>query len=163
MIRPVLAISAGILCALLGLRQARQITDAEARLHRWSTLLRHLALLLAESTLPLPEALTAAASAREAPDEALRALAALLRDEPLSPIEALWPRLNVTGAEAAPLSRLIPRLTRGSVDSRTLAAQQAADELALLAESARGRSASDARMWRTLGLTCGLCLTLMLL
>lgn len=162
MIRTGLAVTAGLLCALAGLRQSGRIKAACARLRRWETLLRQLALVLSESALSLPEALQAAADGSGEPDALLRRLAGMLRDEPLRSAGELWERLSPAGSEAAILLRMTSRLSRGSLESRCLAVTQAAEEIALLAAAARDRSEADARMWRTLGLTCGLCLTLML-
>lgn len=163
MIRPLLAVMAGLLCGVAGLRQARQLTGGAARLRRLEELLRHLSLLLKESALSLPEALEQAASSASAADDLLRSLALRMRSQPLTPLCELYEVLHVSGPEAAALSRLMARLGRGSLESRCQAVDQAAGEIAYLASAAGDKAAKDARMWATLGWTCGACLTLLLL
>lgn len=160
MMRPLLAIIAGLLCGLLGMRQAQRLRDENIRLHRWEILLQHLCLILQESTLSLPEAFRQAATEHTPADELLRCLAQSMQAHPLSPLSDLF---HGEGPEAPILSRLMARLSHGSLDSRVQAAQQAAQEIALLAASAQTKSQQDAKMWATLGWTCGACLTLMLL
>ena len=77
MIRPVLAVFAGLLCGLIGQRQARRLREEGANLRRWEQLLRRLALLLREGTLSLPEALRQSAGEDSAPDQLLRRLGAV--------------------------------------------------------------------------------------
>lgn len=158
--RPLLAVFSGLLCALLGMRQARRLRQDSARLHRWEQLLRQLQLILQESTLPLPEAFLQAADTDTPADCTLRHLAEDMQRQPLSPLVELY---HGEGPEAAALTRLFARLDRGSLESRVLAAEQAAQELALLATASQEKTQQDARMWTTLGWTCGACITLMLL
>lgn len=159
MIRPFLALAAGLLCGVLGLRQARRIREENANLSRWEALLLHLCLLLQEG-LSLPEAFDQAATEISAPDQLLRNLAAQLRTQPLVPLPQLY---TPQGRESVFLPRLLEGLSRGSQESRILCTQQAEKEAALLAQSAREKARQDAHMWATLGWACGACLTLLLL
>ena len=160
MMRTVFALIAGLLCAFLGMRQARRLQSENTRLHRWETILQHLCLLLQESALSLPEALRQCACEASPADALLQRLAESMQHDPLTPLNELY---QPEGTEGPVLSRLMTRLSRGSLESRVQAVQQAAQEINLLAENAREKSSQDARMWRTLGWTLGACLTLMLL
>lgn len=160
MMRPVLAIMAGLLCALLGLRQAHRLREEDRRLRRWEVLLRHLCLLLQEGALPLPEALRQCAREDFPADQALRRLAEDMEHQPLTPLHQLY---HGSGAEAPVLLRMLDRLDHGSLESRVQAMRQAGEEIALLAGQAEQKAARDAKMWATLGCTCGACLTLLLL
>lgn len=159
MIRPFLAVAAGLLCGILGIRQARCIREENATLSRWEALLRHLCLLLREG-LSLPDAFEQAGTELSAADLLLRRLAAQLRAQPLASLPQLY---TPQGKEGAFLSRLLEGLSHGSQESRILCAQQAEKEAALLAQSAREKAQQDAHMWATLGWACGACLTLLLL
>lgn len=159
MIRLLLALMAGMLCGVLGLRQAGRIRQESAALARWQVMLQHLCLLL-QAGLSLPEAFTQCATEDTPCDALLRRLARGLQQEPLSSLPQLY---TPQGAEGPALSRLMAGLSRGSLESRVLCARQAAEELALLAQSAREKALQDARMWRTLGWACGGCLTLLML
>ena len=163
MIRPVLAVFAGLLCGLIGQRQARRLREEDASLRRWAQLLRCLALLLREGTLSLPEALRQAAGEDSAPDLILRRLGDGMEHHPLSSLPELFARCAPTGPEAPVLSRLMAQLGRGSLESRCQAAEQAAEEIDLLARSASERAAQDAKLHASLGWTCGACLTILLL
>lgn len=160
MMRPLLAIMAGLLCGLMGMRQAQRIREESATLHRWEIILQHLCLLLQESTLPLPEAFEQAARSDTRADELLRQLAAGMRSEPLTPLPQLY---TPQGKEGPVLARLLTGLSSGSLEARVLSARHAAQEFALLAEASRGKAGQDARMWAKLGWIGGACLTLMLL
>lgn len=160
MMRPFLAIVAGLLCGVMGMRQARRIREESAALHRWEVILQHLCLLLRQSTLSLPEAFTQAATRDTPADKLLLRLAQALLADPLTPLPRHY---TPQGAEGPVLSRLLESLSRGSLESRVLAAQQAAEEMALLASAAQDKAQQDGKMWATLGWTCGACLTLMLL
>ena len=160
MIRPLLAIMAGLICGVLGMRQARRITQENATLRRWEIILRQLCLILQEGALPLPEALDQAANDATPADVLLRGLSARLRAEPLRSLSQLY---TPQGKEGPVLTRLFSGLAQGSLESRLLAATQAVQEIALLAESSQSKAKQDAHMWATLGWTCGACLTLMLL
>ena len=163
MIRPVLAVFAGLLCGLIGQRQARRLREEDASLRRWAQLLRCLALLLREGTLSLPEALRQAAGEDSAPDLMLRLLGDGMEHHPLSSLPELFARCAPTGPEAPVLSRLMAQLCRGSLESRCQATEQAAEEIGLLARSASERTAQDAKLHASLGWTCGACLTILLL
>ena len=160
MIRPVLAIMAGLLCGMLGMRHGRAIREQSASLRRWETLLRHLCLILREGALPLPEAFLQAATEPTAADNTLRSLALRMQEEPLTDLPQLY---TPTGPEGPVLQRMFTGLATGSLEERLLAAAQAADEIALLAQSTGDKAATDARMWLKLGWLCGACVTLMLL
>ena len=163
MIRAALAVMAGLLCALAGLRRAAALQGDAARLRRWACVLEHLALILAEGASALPEAFEQAATAPLPPDELLRALAADLREQPLIPLPELYAARAQPGPEQDALARLMSRLGRGSLEARCQAVSQSAQELALLAAQARQCADKDAAMWRNLGFIGGACLTLMLL
>ena len=163
MTRAALAVMAGLLCALAGLRRAGALQAAATRLRRWSDVLEHLALILAEGASTLPEAFEQAATAPLPPDELLRALAADLRSQPLASLSDLYAARAEPGPERDALARLMARLGRGSLEARCQAVSQAAQELSLLAEQARPSADKDAVMWRNLGFIGGACLTLMLL
>ena len=160
MSRVLFAIFAGLICGVLGMRQAQRLKDSNLRLHRWEILLQHLCLLLQESSLSLPEAFRQIASENTPADELLRRLADDMQQHPLLPLPQLY---QSEGPEGPTLSRLMDRLSRGSLDSRVQAVEQAAQEIALLSASTQQRVQQDARMWLTLGWTCGACLTLLLL
>lgn len=163
MIRAVLAVMAGLLCGVIGVRHARRLSGTASRLRRWEELLRHLALLLTEGDASLPEVFEQAASAHEAPDELLCRLARQMREQPMSMLPDLYAACQNICEEDGVLTRLMARLGRGSLESRRQAVEQAAEEIALLSASASAKAATDARMWTTLGWTCGACLTLMLI
>lgn len=163
MIRAALAVVAGMLCAVAGLRRAAVLKASAARSKRWAEVLEHLSLILSEGASTLPEAFEQAATDALPPDQLLRALAADLRAQPLTPLPALYAARAQPGPEQDALTRLMNRLGRGSLEARCQAATQAADEIALLAAHAREHAEKDAVMWRDLGFIGGACLTLMLL
>ena len=163
MIRPALAVFAGLMCGVIGQRQARRLREEGVNLRRWEQLLRRLALLLREGTLSLPEALRQAAGEDSAPDLMLRRLGDELEHNPLSPLPELVARCAPAGPEPPVLSRLMARLGHGSLESRCQAAEQAAEEIALMARAATERAARDAKLHASLGWTCGACLTILLL
>lgn len=155
------ALSAGVCCALLGLRRSRDIRARHTRLERWTSLTAHLALLLREEAGSLPEILRAAACEDQEPDRILRAVAAQLIASPLS--DALSLPYTLPPEEAQPLRRLMDRLTQGSRDSRVQAATACSEVFMQLAQAARAKSDTDAKMWQQLGLLGGACLTLWLM
>lgn len=163
MIRTVLAIAAGLLCAAAGLRHGRDLQAVCQRLQRWVELLRHLALLVREGAGSLPDVLTAAASESLLPDAILRRLAEDMRAHPLSRPEELADLSALTEKERAPLQRLLHRLSHGSRESRCQAIEGCADEMALMADAVRDKARTDARMWRQLSFLMGACLTLWLI
>lgn len=163
MIRAVLALMSGLLCTLAGIRHAARLKQDASRLERWVQLLNYLALLLGEGTLSIPEALSAASDGSDPPDKLFREIAGRLASHPLlSPADA-YAQLAPSWTEMAALSRMFHRLSRGSRESRVLAARQTAEEIRLLADSAAATAAKDARLWQTLGLIGGICLTILLL
>lgn len=162
MSRAVLAVMAGLLCALAGVKHACSLKGNAARLSRWVQLLTHLTLLLHEGTLSIPEALCAAADGAHPPDRLLREIAAKLRTEPMLPLAESYAQCSDECTEKDVLSRLFTRLGHGSKDSRVLAVEQAANELRLLSESASTKAEKDAKLWQTLGFIGGTCLTIML-
>ncbi|MBQ7305767.1 MAG: hypothetical protein IJW85_06115, partial [Clostridia bacterium] len=117
MIRPMLAIMAGLLCGVMGLRQASRIRETNATLHRWQTILQHLCLLLRQQRLSLPEAFTQAATENTSADQLLRQWAAALQCDPLTPLPRHY---TPQGAEGAVLLRLLEGLSHGSLESRVL-------------------------------------------
>lgn len=163
MSRAVLAVMAGLLCALAGMKYAAGLKAEALRLSRWEQLLRHLTLLLQEGTLSLPEALCTAADGAHPPDKLLREIAALVRRAPLTTLEAAYLQLCADSPEKPLLQRMFSRLGRGSKDSRALAAEQSAKEMALLARQSAERAEKDVKLWQTLGFTGGVCLTILLL
>lgn len=160
MMRPLSAVMAGLLCGVLGMRQARGIRRDCNILRRWEQLLQRVALLLQESLLPLPDVLDRAACEESPADALLRDLSAALRADPLASLSRLY---IPHGAEGPVLVRLFSLLEQGSLDSRLLAVDIARRELSLLSESSQDKVRQDARMWSRLGWLCGACLTLMLL
>ena len=163
MIRPLLAVISGMLCAAAGFRQAASLRREQSQLTRWAEVIRHLALILSEGSCSLPEALRRAAAEPLLPDSLLRALADGMLQHPLLSLPELWEAHALQGPEQPVLSRLMNRLCRGTLESRCQAAEQAAQELSLMASQARDKAECDAKLWRTLGLTGGACLTIMLL
>lgn len=157
--RPLLALMAGLLCGVLGLRQASCIREESAVLCRWQALLQHLCLLLQEG-LSLPEAFRQAAVEHTRADAVLLHLADQMARQPLFSLSQLY---RPQGPEGPALARLMAGLERGSLERRVLCVRQAAGEISLLAQSAQGKAQQDARMWRTLGWACGGCLTLLML
>lgn len=158
-----LAVMAGLLCALLGVRRAAALRAEEAENRRWADLLAALALILGEGALPLPEAFLTAADGAAAPDRLLHAMAERMKRQPLlTPAEA-YEALSAPDPAREPLRRLFVRLGRGTLESRRLAAEQAAAEMALTAQQSAQRAQKDAKMWQTLGVTGGAALALMLL
>ena len=163
MTHTVLAMMAGLLCAMAGLRRASALQSTALRLRRWACAMEHLALILGEGASTLPEAFEQAATEALPPDELLRALAADLCAQPLTPLPTLYAARAVSGPEQDALTRLMSRLGRGSLEMRCQAVTQAAEELSLLAGRARETADKDAAMWRNLGFIGGACLTPMLL
>lgn len=161
--RSALAIAAGLLCAMAGMRAAAALRQEARDLRRWADLLAHLTLIIRQATLPLPAAMLASADAALAPDKYLRATAEHLSAHPLTtPQEAFSAACPVCAGYEA-LQRMFARLGRGDAESMALACHQASAELDLLASHAEKRAATDARLWRTLGWTAGACMTILLL
>ena len=163
MTRAVLAIMSGLLCALAGMKHASALKAEAVRLHRWVQIFRHLLLLLQEGTMPIPEALIVAADGQAQPDRLLRETGARLQAEPTLSLLDAFNRCCPVCSEKEMLCRLFRRLGHGSKESRCLAPAQSAEEIALLAQNASARAEKDAKLWQTLGLTGGVCLTILLL
>ncbi|MBR6667603.1 MAG: stage III sporulation protein AB [Clostridia bacterium] len=162
--RTVFALMAGLLCAAAGVRHASALKADAARLSRWYKVLQHVSILLKEGTLSIPDALCTAADSPFPPDKLLRAMAAHLSETPIATLaEAFRSCCCIDYAENEPLQRLFTRLGQGSRDVRVLAVEQAAEEIRLLAAAAAEKSEKDAKLWQTLGLTGGICLTILLL
>lgn len=163
MSRAVLALMAGLLCALAGVKYAASLKGEAARLSRWADVLQHLSLLVEEGALPLPQALCAAADTPRQPDSLLRDMAALLQQAPLTTLEGAFLRLCPDWREKPHLQRMFARLGRGTRESRQLAVEQAAREIDLLARQASATAEKDVKLWQTLGFIGGTCLTILLL
>ena len=163
MTRPFLALMAGLLCGLIGLRHTAHMRMEAQRLSRWAELLEQLALVLQEAVLPLPAALRCASDGSGTPDKLLRDAASALEGDPLLSFPEAFERLCPPCPERDALLRMAARISRGSAESRRLAAAQTASSIAQMAAQSQSRAAKDARLWQTLGWTCGACLTLLLL
>ena len=161
--RTVLALMAGLLCTMAGIKHAAVLKGEAARLTRWGQVLRHLSVLLKEGTHSIPEALCAAADGLFPPDKLLRAMAAHLSASPMATLADAFRSCCSDHQENDVLQRLFSRLGQGSRDIRVLAVEQTAEEIRLLADSAAEKSEKDAKLWQTLGLTGGICLTILLL
>lgn len=163
MSRAILAIMAGLLCALAGVKHASALKGDAVRISRWVQVLEHLTLLLRQGTLSIPEALCAAADDPHPPDKLLRNMASAMHCSPLLSLPEAFEACPASWKERDVLGRMFARLGHGSRESRVLSAEQAAAELRLLASAASARAEKDAKMWQTLGFTAGACLTIMLL
>ena len=163
MSRAVVAIMAGLLCTLAGLKHAAALKGDAARLARWEQLLAHLAVLLREGTLSIPKALCAAADSTHPADHLLQEIARKLASSPLSSVANIFSALCPDWIEKPTLSRYFAKLGHGSRNNRILAAEQCRDEMRLLAKSAAEKAEKDAKLWQTLGLTGGICLTILIL
>lgn len=159
----IIAVMAGLFCALAGARFAASLKSEAHRLKRWVQVLQHLHLLFQEGTMSIPEALCTAADGTLPPDRLLRELALCLQRSPLNTLcDAFSPHKDAL-PEGHVLLRMFSRLGNGSKESRCLAIQQTVDELQLMADNAAAKAEKDARLWQTLGLVGGACLTIMLL
>ncbi|MBQ2929314.1 MAG: hypothetical protein IJD99_03770 [Clostridia bacterium] len=163
MSRMVLAVMSGLLCGLAGVKYAASLRNDALRMKRWCSLLQHLALLLQEGTLSIPEALCTAADGASPADQLLRDTALLVQNRPLLSLEAAFRQCSRNSAESPLLTRMFSRLGKGTRASRILAVEQAAQEMHLLADEASVRADKDAKLWQTLGFAGGACLTIMLL
>ena len=163
MIRQLLALTAGVLCALMGLRRSREAQQRRLRLERWPVLLRHLALLIREEAGSLTEVLRLCARENAAPDRLILLLARHMQEHPLLPPDALLDTSALPRDEGDLLQRMAIRLAQGSRDSRAQAAESCAAAMEALLAGTRERSDADAKMWRQLGMLGGACLTLWLL
>lgn len=163
MTRAVLAVMAGLLCALAGLRRAAGMRGDATRLRRWVQVLAHLALLLQERTMSLQSALTTAADGADAPDRLLHEMARRLQAQPLSSLSDAFLTQCGDVPEKDMLARMFARLSRGSLDSRVQALEQAKAEIALMQEQSAQKAEKDAKLWQTLGFIGGTCITILLL
>lgn len=162
MSRAILAVMAGLLCALAGVKHASALKADAARISRWVQVLEHLTLLLRQGMLSIPEALCAAADGPHPPDKLLRDMASAMHGSPLLSLPEAF-KICPSWQERDVLGRMFARMGHGSRESRVLAAEQAAAELRLLATAASAKAEKDAKLWQTLGFTGGACLTIMLL
>ena len=111
----------------------------------------------------LPEAFRLCADGNHPPDTLLRQLADALERAPLSSPGALTDRLCPAISEKDIISRMMHLLSRGSLESRLLAVENARQEVALMHEKAARKADKDARLYQTLGWIGGLCLLLILM
>lgn len=160
MMRPFLAVMAGMLLGVAGMRRARQLRVHAANHVRWVNLLSHLSLLLQQAAYTLPEALRLAADQPLQPDAWLCALADGITQKRISALPA---SPVLPGQDADILNRYVPRLLHGALESRVQATEQARDEFVLLMKSAQADAGREAKMWSQLGWTLGAALTLLLL
>lgn len=163
MMRAMLAVSAGLLCGVYGMHYAVNVKQDAQSLLRWTQLLENLSLIIREQALALPAALRQAADSSLEPDRLLHDVASALEAEPLLSLADAFRRCSRSASDNDVLYRLFIRLGRGSAESRLLALQQTRDALTLLAQRASQRAERDARLYRTLGWTGGVCLTILLL
>lgn len=163
MIRAVLAVMAGLLCGMAGLRYASSLSREALRLRRWEQLLQHLSLLLHQGQLSIPDALLTCADGQTEADRLLRDMVQRLRDAPLTSLAQAFKLCSPGGAEQALLARMFAHLGHGMLENRCRAVEQAAEEMQLLARSAAQKADKDVKLWQTLGLIGGLCLTILLL
>lgn len=161
--RLALAIAAGLLCALAGMRQSSALLGEEKRLRRWHALLTQLSFILSERSASLPEAMRITADRPLPPDMLLHTVAAQMLLHPMLPLQDLFEAHCPSWPEKATLLRMCTHLGHGSLESRQSAVQTAAAEVAALADAASAKAQKDAKLWRTLGFLGGACLTLLLI
>ena len=161
--QPFLAVCAGLLCVLYGLRASAHVKVEARRLARWTVLLPRVSLLIAEETRSLPEAMRLAADEPHPPDRLLHAVADAVCTDPLLSLAEAFARHCPPCTEHETLMRMHERLGRGSAESRRLAVVQAAAALAQMSANVKDRAARDARLYATLGFTGGACLAILLL
>lgn len=164
MTRLLFPICAALLSTLAGLHLSTHLRQEEQRLARWGEVLPHLHLLMASCAYSLPEAFRLCADGNHPPDTLLRQLADELERTPLSSPGALTDKLwSPPGSEKDIISRMMHLLSRGSLESRLLAVENARQEVALMHEKAARKAGKDARLYQTLGWIGGLCLLLILM
>lgn len=163
MSRAVMAIMAGLLCALAGMKHASSLKSNAVRLKRWGQILPCLALILREGTLSIPEALCAAADGALPPDRLLHDMAVRISSKPMTSLTDAFLACCGECPEQALLTRMFARLGQGTKESRCLAVEQSAEEMAVLAKSADEKAEKDVKLWQTLGFIGGACLTILLL
>lgn len=157
------ALAAGVSVAMMGLRHSQELHRQRIRLARWSSLTRHLALLLQEEAGSLPDVLRMAAQEKSEPDRILQLIAQRMHLQPLFSTVDIPEILQLPFSEQELLMRLFTRLTQGSRDSRVQAAQECSALFAQLSQTASMQNEADAKMWRQLGFLGGACLTLWLM
>ena len=163
MSRGILAIMAGLLCALAGTKYASTLKGNASRMARWVQLLSHLSLLLQEGSLSIPEALCAAADEPQQPDRLLREIALTISSDPMTSLFDAFCACKIDGTEKDVLRRLFSRLGHGTKDNRCLALRQSTEEMQMLARTASAKAEKDVKLWQTLGFIGGICLTILLL
>ena len=163
MIRAVLAVMAGLLCGLAGMKHASSLSQEAARLHRWVQVLQHLSLHLRQGMLSIPDALLACADGQTAADRLLREMVQRIQREPLLPLVEAFSRCSANETEQPLLKRMFTHLGHGLQENRRMAVEHAATEMQLLAEQSAAKAEKDVKLWQTLGLIAGLCLTILLL
>lgn len=161
--RLLLALMAGLLSGVAGMRRAGEIRRQAAGLRRWQTIMEHMQLLLSQGALPLPEVFRLAATENTPQDRLLQALARAMTDEPLLPLAAHYASMGCMGPEEDILRRMMEGMSAGTAEQRALNVSQAHREIVWLRGLCDDREGRDARMWSTLGWTCGACLTILLL
>lgn len=164
MTRLLFPICTALLSTLAGLHLSTHLRQEEQRLARWGEILQHLHLLMASCAYSLPEAFRLCADGQHPPDALLRQLADELERTPLSSPGVLTDKLwRPPGSEKDIISRMMHLLSRGSLESRLLAVENARQEVALMHEKAARKADKDARLYQTLGWIGGLCLLLILM
>ena len=151
MTRLLFPICAALLSTLAGLHLSTHLRQEEQRLARWGEILQHLHLLMASCAYSLPEAFRLCADGNHPPDTLLRQLADALERAPLSSPGALTDRLCPAISEKDIISRMMHLLSRGSLESRLLAVENARqDARESGTQGGQGRAAvSDAGLdWR---------------
>ena len=163
MSRAVLAVMAGLLCMLAGIKHANRLRYDAIRLKRWTELLNHLELLLSEATLSIPQVLCAVADGHLQPDMLLRSISSAIQSQPLLGLKEAFLQNTHDTTEKPTLERLFTRIGHGSKENRCLAVRQAVQELEFLAQGAAAKAEKDTKLWQTLGFIGGACLTILLL
>lgn len=163
MMRTVFAAAAGLICTLAGYRHASALRSDAKMLQRWAEIASRLALLLEEQAVSLPEVLQTAADADTDADRLLLDIAGDMAANPMTNAAQSFGAHCEGCPQQETLQRMFSRLGHGSVQSRITACRQSAALLQEAAGKARAVSDKDAKMWRTLGWTGGLCLSLLLI
>ena len=163
MSRAVIAVMAGFLCAVAGVKHAASLKADARRLARWVHILHHLTLILQEGTLSIPSALCATADGSHPPDKLLLDISGKVQSTPMLTLAEAFQQCSSNCVESEMLTRMFTRLGHGSKQSRVQAVEQSAKEMTLLANAASEKAEKDAKLWQTLGFTGGICLTILLL
>lgn len=157
------ALSAGIVCGVMGVRYASMLKKDAARLRRWDELLACLSQLLSESVYSLPDAFALAAREQTPCDLLLLRLSKAIAKQPLASLPQVFDSLGYQEEEADILRRMMERVGHGSMETRCACVRQSGEEIRLLYQHAQRTSDKDAKMWSSLGWTAGACITLLLL